>query len=199
MICSYSGIIIQKGGISNMKSVKVILSLVLACSIIFVPLLSGKTSNVFEVQTVSAKSKYPTKWQALPRYTHVKVITIKQGTTEKAARNGVITGLARAIDLVEETGAALTKAGFKTVMRATAIGFIATLVVEDKIEKDQKIYVKVTAKYRQITEPKFDENGNIRSDYLEVEYTMTTYKDKAMKKKISSSTKREKAGTPPMW
>ena len=61
------------------------------------------------------------------------------------------------------------------------------------------MYTKVTAKYRQIAKPQYDENGNIKNGYLEVRYNLTTYKDKALKNKVKSSTVTKKESRVPMW
>ncbi len=178
-----------------MKSFKVILSLVLACSIIFVPSFSEKTSNV----TVSAATKYPTQWQLLPAYTHVKVKTIKKGSTRKVAEAAVVAGIATALATKRATKAALTKDGWKGVLEASVVAFAGGAFVEGKLTKSKYMYTKVTAKYRQIAKPQYDENGNIKNGYLEVRYTLTTYKDKALKNKVKSSTVTKKESRVPMW
>ena len=68
-----------------------------------------------------------------------------------------------------------------------------------KLEKDKKVFVKVTAKYRQIKKAEYTDTGSVKNTHLEVKYTTTTYSDKAMKKKIKSQTKTEITGTIPTW
>jgi len=156
-----------------MKNLKILLCLALTISLSFTTLNFSVEQN--NVNYAQAKSKYPTKWTALPSATVTKVKTLKKGTVRSKVDVAII-GLIAGASSIVASKKSLKKENLLPLFTATSVTFVGGLAASDKMEKSHKLTTKVKYSYREIKAPIYDDFLGIpKNNYIQVRRTATTY------------------------